>query len=152
MEAALHRTVTALSSNCTELSQHSLRTAQNCHITVFELHRTVTAQSSNCTELTHHSLRTAQNCQSTVFELTPWSRVLPDKLTGLQVVKKFPAFYGTRGFSTAFTRACHLSLSWARSIQSMLPSRPLLSPSEPLVSHKDDDLVSSVMASHPRRQ
>jgi hypothetical protein len=27
--------------------------------------------------------------------LTPWSRVLLEKLTGLQLVKKFPAFYGT---------------------------------------------------------
>jgi hypothetical protein len=25
--------------------------------------------------------------------LTPWSRVLLEKLTGLQLVKKFPAFY-----------------------------------------------------------
>jgi hypothetical protein len=31
-------------------------------------------------------------------------------------VKKFPAFYGTRRFITAFTRARHLSLSWASSI------------------------------------
>jgi hypothetical protein len=28
--------------------------------------------------------------------LTPQSRVLPEKLTGPQLVKKFPAFYGTR--------------------------------------------------------
>jgi len=27
--------------------------------------------------------------------LTPWSRVLTEKLTGSQLVKKFPAFYGT---------------------------------------------------------
>jgi hypothetical protein len=45
--------------------------------------------------------------------LTPWSRVLLEKLTGHQLVKKFPAFYGTRRFITAFTRAHHLSLSWA---------------------------------------
>ena len=31
-----------------------------------------------------------------------------------QLVKKFPAFYGTRRFITAFTSARHLSLSWAR--------------------------------------
>ena len=30
------------------------------------------------------------------YRLTPWSRVLPDKLTGSQLVMKFPAFYGTR--------------------------------------------------------
>ena len=38
-------------------------------------------------------------------------------------VKKFPAFYGTRSFITAFTSARHLSLSWASSIQS-IPARP----------------------------
>ena len=41
------------------------------------------------------------------------------KLTGPQLVKKFPAFYGTRGFITLFRSACHLSLSWASSIQSI---------------------------------
>jgi hypothetical protein len=40
----------------------------------------------------------------------PWSRVLLEKLTGLQLVKKFPAYYGTRRFITAFTSARHLSL------------------------------------------
>jgi hypothetical protein len=35
---------------------------------------------------------------------TPWSRVL-EKLTGYQVVKKFPAFYGNRRSITAFNSA-----------------------------------------------
>ena len=52
---------------------------------------------------------------------TPWSRVLLEKLTGSQPVKKFPASYGTRRFITAFTSARHLSLSWARMIQSITP-------------------------------
>jgi len=39
-----------------------------------------------------------------------WSRVL-EKLTGFQLVKKFPAFYGTRRFITAFTSVRHLHLS-----------------------------------------
>jgi hypothetical protein len=43
--------------------------------------------------------------------LTPWSRVLLEKLTGLQLVKKFPAFYGTRMLITAFISARHLSIS-----------------------------------------
>ena len=51
--------------------------------------------------------------------LTPYSRVLPDKLTVPHLVKKLSAFYGTRRFITAFTRACHLSLSWAETMQSM---------------------------------
>jgi hypothetical protein len=45
------------------------------------------------------------------YLLTPWSRVLLEKLTGSQLVKKFPAFYGTRRFITAFTTTRHLPLS-----------------------------------------
>ena len=42
------------------------------------------------------------------YLLTPWCRVLLEKLTGLQLVKKFPAFHGTRRFITALTsvRTC----------------------------------------------
>ena len=47
----------------------------------------------------------------TIYLLTPCSRVLLEKITGLQLVKKFPAFYGTRMFIIAFTSARHLSLS-----------------------------------------
>jgi hypothetical protein len=43
--------------------------------------------------------------------ITPMSRILPKKLTGVMLVRKFSAFYGTRRFITAFTRARHLSLS-----------------------------------------
>ena len=55
------------------------------------------------------------------YLLTPRCRVLLEKLTDLQLVKKFPAFYGTRRFITAFTSARHLSLSWTSSIQSIPP-------------------------------
>ena len=55
------------------------------------------------------------------YLLTPRSRVLVEKLTGSQLVKKFTIFYGTRGFITTFTCARHPSLSWASSIQSMPP-------------------------------
>ena len=44
-------------------------------------------------------------------QITPWSRVFRKKLTGPQAVKKFPAFYETGKFITAFTTAQHLSLS-----------------------------------------
>ena len=53
--------------------------------------------------------------------VTPCTRVLLQKLTGFQLVKKFPAFYGTRRFITAFTSARHLPISWAISIQSIPP-------------------------------
>ena len=45
------------------------------------------------------------------YSLIPWNRVLLKKPIGLQLVKKFPAFYGTRRFITTFTSARHLSLS-----------------------------------------
>ena len=55
------------------------------------------------------------------YLLTPWFYVLLEKLTGLQLVKKFPAFHGTRRFITALTSVRHLSLSWASPIQSIYP-------------------------------
>jgi hypothetical protein len=42
--------------------------------------------------------------------LTPWRRVLLEELTDFKLVKKFPAFYGTRRLIIAFTGARHLSL------------------------------------------
>ena len=65
-------------------------------------------------------------CLLTSFLLTLCSRVLLEKLTGSQLVKKFPAFYGTRRFITAFTSARHLSLSCASSTQSITPTSHFL--------------------------
>ena len=53
--------------------------------------------------------------------LTPWCRVLFEKLTGLQLVKKFPAFYGTQRLIISLTSLRHPSLSWASPIQSIYP-------------------------------
>ena len=55
------------------------------------------------------------------YWLTPWCRVVLEKLTDLQPAKKFPAFHGTRRFITALTSICHLSLSWASPVQSIYP-------------------------------
>ena len=55
------------------------------------------------------------------YLLTPWCRVLLEKLTGLQLVKKLHAFHGNRRFITALTSVHHLSLSWASPIQSIYP-------------------------------
>jgi hypothetical protein len=60
---------------------------------------------------------------SWTYLLTSWSRVL-EKLTGFATSQEFPRIYETRKFMTVFTSARHLSLSWARSIQSP-PPRPL---------------------------
>ena len=55
------------------------------------------------------------------YLLTPWCSVILEQLTGLQLVKKFPAFHGTRRFITALTSVRHLSLSWTSPIQSTQP-------------------------------
>jgi len=55
------------------------------------------------------------------YLLTPWCRVLLEKLPGLQLVKKLPAFHGTRRFITALTSVRHLSQSWASPILSIYP-------------------------------
>ena len=57
--------------------------------------------------------------------LTPWIKALLERLTVLQPVKQFSAFYGSRRFIAEFTRVRHLSVSSARFIQSV-PS-PILS-------------------------
>ena len=58
---------------------------------------------------------------TTTYLLAPWCGVLLEKLTGLQLVKKFSAFQGTRRFITALTSVRHLSLSWSSPIQSIYP-------------------------------
>ena len=64
------------------------------------------------------------------YLLTPWCRVLLEKLTSSQLIKKFPAFHGTRRFITALTSVRHMSLSWASPSQSIYPHptswRPIL--------------------------
>jgi len=50
--------------------------------------------------------------------LTPWSRVLLEKLTGSAASQEIPRTFGTRRFITVLTNAHHLSLSWANSTQS----------------------------------
>ena len=55
------------------------------------------------------------------YLLTPRCRVLLEQLPGLQLVKKFPAFHGTRMFITAITSVRQLSLSWVSPIQSIYP-------------------------------
>ena len=65
--------------------------------------------------------RTLYSISRKIYLLTPRCRVLPEQLTGLQLVKKFPAFHGTRRFITALTSVRQLSLSWASPIQSTCP-------------------------------
>jgi hypothetical protein len=48
-----------------------------------------------------------------INKLIPWSRFLPEKLTGSQLVEKYLAFCGAQRFITAFTSACQVSPSIA---------------------------------------
>jgi hypothetical protein len=72
-----------------DLSQDRLRNEQRSPVFITE------------TECVHYAVRT--------YVLTPWSKVLLEKLAGFQLVKKLPAFYGTRRFIAAFTSALLLS-------------------------------------------
>jgi len=80
----------------------------------------VTLRTNKCVCLYHAS----QLFLSIItYLLTPYSRVLLEKLTDSELVKKLPTFYWTRMFITAFTSARHMSLSWASPIQSTTPHR-----------------------------
>ena len=70
----------------------------------------------HCGQYSYHNI-----CSIGHYLHTPWCRVLLEKIIGLQLVKKFPAFHGTRRFITALTSVRHLSLSWASPIQSIYP-------------------------------
>ena len=74
-------------------------------------------QEPNTLEL-WNKLHFEEKKTESIYLLTPWCRVLLEKLTGLQLVKKFPAIHGTRRFITVLTSVRHLSLSWANPIQS----------------------------------
>jgi hypothetical protein len=66
----------------------------------FPFYRGLDFPASSCAVLTLWKKKTYP-----IFRMltTPWSRVLLEKLTVTQLVKKFPAFYGTRKFITVFT-------------------------------------------------
>jgi hypothetical protein len=50
-------------------------------------------------------------CDQVTYLLTPWSRVLLEKLTGFAASQEIPPIFGTRRFLTVTTSAHHLSLS-----------------------------------------
>jgi len=64
-----------------------------------------TPWNHNYTCLSHLCKFIIRNCLT--YSLTPWSRVLLEKPTVSQLVKKFAAFYGTRSYIIAFTSARH---------------------------------------------
>jgi hypothetical protein len=95
----------------------------NTFITKYHVVRTQTQTQTQCVwrkELAALHFNGTCNVRETPHTAA-WSRILLEKLTGLQLVKNFPAFYGTRRFITTFTSYHHLSLSWTNSIQSIPP-------------------------------
>ena len=63
------------------------------------------------TNITQYILFTQTLHFTHTYLLKPWSRVLLEKLLVLQLIKKFPAFYGTRKFITVLTSARQLSFT-----------------------------------------
>jgi len=55
----------------------------------------------------YYGLRSTLMCPAH-YLITHWRRVFLGKLTGSQLIKKFPAFYATQRLITAFTSARHL--------------------------------------------
>ena len=76
-----------------------------------------------CSDILLRTLRRCVHCLNYLltYLLTPWCTVLLEQLTGLQLIKQFPAFHGTRRFITALTSVRQLSLSWASPMQSIYP-------------------------------
>ena len=77
---------------------------------------------TSCVRISQSSLLSCTSCPNDVhcnISHVQGSRVLPEKPTGPQLVKKFPALYGIPRFNTAFTTARLQSPSWARSIYAM---------------------------------
>jgi hypothetical protein len=76
--------------------------------------------SRRCTTSAWHPAHLKALCLAQ-NELTPWSWALLERSLVVWALGSFPAFYGAQRFDTEFTRTLHLSLSWARPIQSTSP-------------------------------
>ena len=68
-----------------------------------------------------HPLKTQNIPLELTYLLTPWSRVLLEKLTGFAANQEIPHVLWNPKFITVLTSARHPSLSWAKSIQSPQP-------------------------------
>jgi hypothetical protein len=96
----------AIRRNGHDLCQHSTQTTEE---------HEGSGQDSKRGPLKHKSHTPPWANMSITVQITPRHRVLPEKLTCPQLVKKFPTFYGTQKFITVSTTALHLSLPWASS-------------------------------------
>jgi hypothetical protein len=102
------------------------------------------SQSNSCYRIFYEIFRPLLT-----YLLTPWCRVLLEKLTGLQLVKKFSAFHETRRFIPALTSVRHLSLLWASPIQSIYPHPTSWRSILILATHLRLGLPSGLQSKHP---
>jgi len=63
------------------------------------------AETSLTEDIRYFSFECLQSIQTQ--RLTPWSRILTEWPTAVQLIIKFTVLYGTRGFVTVFTRDRH---------------------------------------------
>ena len=91
-----HSTATIFTNS--KITLDSLQNANNHAYLIEEIRKSVTIlESSTCKiELSWVKAHVG-------ILLTPWCRVLFEQLSGLQLVKKFPAFHGNRRLITALT-------------------------------------------------
>jgi hypothetical protein len=82
--------------------------------------RTWNLKSLSSTVLAHHSW-IDESTYLVLMILTQWNSALLERSLIFRTLDSFPAFYGTCRFNAELTRALHLSLSWARPIQSTSP-------------------------------
>jgi len=106
-----------------------IRTVHCSFLVCVQLHTTICVKNSFTYSYPLHGFVCSYclqvKCLSFVWKLTAWSRILLEKLTVPQLVKKLLALYVTQRFITTFTRAFHPSLSWTWSIQ-LMPHIPHL--------------------------
>jgi hypothetical protein len=78
-------------------------------------------------------------------------KVLLEKLTGPQLVKKFPGLSVSRGFINSFPRARHLSIFWARLTHSMNPFHFLKNCFNIMLTYMPESSKSSPAPGHPTK-
>ena len=99
-------------------SEFYVPTFQN---TLSHLHRwclPMKMEQTECSKTLIHEIQTPGNHpkgriqhSELTYLLTPWSRILLEKLTGSATSQEIPRIFGTRRFLTVPTSAHHLSLS-----------------------------------------
>ena len=93
-----------------------VRNRSGTHVTLCCIYTQIGERLFTC-DLCKKSVKKSPVSWSSIL-LTPWCTVLLEKLTGLQLVNKFPAFHRARRFVTALTSVRQLSLSWGTPTQS----------------------------------